>query len=173
LRMIPFNTVANGHGYLEGDQVMNMAAGDCSRVWARYDTTDSSHHVFAVISGKLNYFKDVTDGSNWTQTIVSTAVVTNAAISVSSSLRGNPLVQVDGTLYDRRDGTWAATQLLVSSWFSGNPSTGWQLSGFDDGASRWGTMGSASFMNPTPMVYREEWFLFQPTNSIDQNCNGL
>jgi len=153
--------------------VMNMAAGDCSRVWARYDSTDSSHHVFAVISGKLNYFKDVTDGSSWTQTLVSTAVVTNSAISVSSSLRGNPLVQVDGTLYDRRDGTWAATQLVVSTWVPFITTSPWQMSGFDDGDSRWGVMGSASFRNPTPMVDREEWFMFQPTNSIDQNCNGL
>jgi hypothetical protein len=47
------------------------------------------------------------------------------------------------------------------------------MSGFDDGDSRWGVMGGASFRNPTPMVDREEWFTFQPTNAIDQNCNGL
>ena len=109
--------------------------------------------------------------------------VTASSITVSPSLRGSPLVTVDSTLYDHRDGTWAIASLLLSTWFTTTPSDVWQLGAYDDGAQRWGIWGmnvmysGSRVANPIDIkalgLGDDEWFSLTPYNTIDQNCNGL
>ena len=177
--------VGNGNDYDTPIAPAILSSADCTRVWARHDAGTGANHLFAVLGGKLTYFYDSAGaGVAWsTPSLVVQNTVTASSITVSPSLRGSPLVTVDSTLYDHRDGTWAIASLLLSTWFTTTPSDVWQLGAYDDGAQRWGIWGmnvmysGSRVANPIDIkalgLGDDEWFSLTPYNTIDQNCNGL
>jgi len=180
LRWRTFDTVYASHGAL-GNVNSVLSTLDCTALWARHDFGTGANHVFAILNNKLIDFYDAGPGTSWAGSQV-LDVTTGSVWSVSPSVRGSPSVLVDGTLYDKHDGTWATAELTSSGWYDGSnapaPYDHWRLAGFDDkvsGSTRWGTMPLGLFSKAGDFVsspWGDESFSFRPDNTLDQNCNG-
>jgi hypothetical protein len=160
----------------------------CSKVWAIKDASSGypdsgAYHVFALLNQSLVHFTSKTapaEVTTWTQSIVADGITSDAQITVSGSVRGSPVVVVNGNAYrydagnpSTQPSAWSSVPLLDPSWYTESPVGTWQLTGFDDG-TRWGVYGNNQFLYSTSSSNsrRESWMFMVPSNTVDQNCNG-